>query len=264
MSQKGRAVVTGASAGIGKIYADRLAQQGYDIVLIARRADRLNAIAEELSQKYGVETEVVAADLGSIRELDGVAAKLGGDTAISVLVNNAGTSTLGSIVDSKPDDQDSMIAVNVTALVRLTAAVVSGFKERNRGTIINIGSVLGFSSLPISAIYSGTKAFVLNFTRALQDELAATQVKVQLVAPAATATDLWEISGVPLSNLDPAWIMSAEDCVDASLKGLDLGELVTMPSVEDVTTFALYDEIRTKLLVSSQTGKVATRYQREE
>ncbi|HTF65463.1 MAG TPA: SDR family NAD(P)-dependent oxidoreductase [Edaphobacter sp.] len=157
-------------------------------------------------------------------------------------------------------DLQAMIGVNITALTQLTVAVLPGFKKRNAGTIINMGSVLGFQSLPISSIYSGTKGFVLNFTRGLQDELAKTNIVVQLVAPAAIATDIWEISGVPLSKLDPATVMKAEDAVDAALAGLDLGERVTLPSVEDLQLLANYDTARLALLGSSQSSKPATRY----
>jgi short-subunit dehydrogenase len=125
---------------------------------------------------------------------------------------------------------------------------------------INIGSVLGFFSLPISSIYSATKGYVLNFTLGLQDEFADTNVAIQLVLPAATATDLWEISGVPLTALNPDHVMSIENCVDAALAGLDLGEKVTMPSVEDKSLLATYNAARIALFSASQSGKPASRY----
>jgi short-subunit dehydrogenase len=165
-----------------------------------------------------------------------------------------------SVGEIKAPDLQAMIGVNITALTRLTVAVLPGFKRRNAGAIINMGSVLGFQSLPISSIYSGTKGFVLNFTRGLQDEMAKTNIIVQLVAPAAIATDIWEISGVPLSKLDPATVMKAEDAVDAALAGLDLGEKVTLPSVENLQLLTNYDTARLALLGSSQSSKPATRY----
>ena len=241
---KGTAVVTGASAGIGKVYADRLA-----------------AVAGELRAKHGVAVEPVVADLANTADLDRVAAKLASDAQVTLLVNNAGTSALGPVVQAKSADLDAMTDINVTALARLTLAVLPRFKERDHGTIINIGSVLGFEALPISSIYSATKGYVLNFTRGLQTELAGTKVVVQLVLPSATATDIWEISGVPLSALDPNIIMSVEDCVDAALAGLDLGEAVTLPSVEDAAALlAAYDAARIALLGASHTGKPASRY----
>jgi short-subunit dehydrogenase len=233
-SLKGTAIITGSSAGMGKLFADRLARRGYDLILIARRADRLDTVAKELKDKYGVAIQTLVADLGSAADLEKVVQNISKDESITLLLNNAGTSTLGSLTESKRPDLDAMINVNITALTRLTIAVLPSFKKRNSGTIINMGSVLGFNSLPISSIYSGTKGYVLNFTRGLQDELADTNIVVQLVAPAAIATDIWEISGVPLSQLDPATVMKAENAVDAALAGLDLGEKLTLPSVEDL------------------------------
>jgi len=259
-NNKGTAVVTGASAGMGKLFADRLAKRGYDLILVARRADRLEAVAKELKSQYGVSVQTLVADLGAASDLDRVVKSISSDESISLLLNNAGTSTLGSVGEIKAPDLQAMIGVNITALTRLTVAVLPGFKRRNAGAIINMGSVLGFQSLPISSIYSGTKGFVLNFTRGLQDEMAKTNIIVQLVAPAAIATDIWEISGVPLSKLDPATVMKAEDAVDAALAGLDLGEKVTLPSVENLQLLTNYDTARLALLGSSQSSKPATRY----
>lgn len=259
-TNKGTAVVTGASAGMGKLFADRLAKRGYNLILVARRADRLEAIAKELTSQYGVSVQTLVADLGAASDLDRVVKAISDDESITLLLNNAGTSTLGSVGEIKEPDLQAMIGVNITALTRLTVAVLPGFKKRDAGAIINMGSVLGFQSLPISSIYSGTKGFVLNFTRGLQDELARTNIIVQLVAPAAIATDIWEISGVPLSKLDPATVMKAEDAVDAALAGLDLGEKVTLPSVEDLHLLTNYDAARLALLGSSQSSKPATRY----
>jgi short-subunit dehydrogenase len=198
-SFKGTAVITGSSAGMGKLFADRLAKRGYNLILIARRPDRLEAVAKELKDKYGVVAiQTLVADLGSTADLEKVVQDISKDESITLLLNNAGTSTLGLLAESKQPDLDAMVNVNITALTRLTIAVLPGFKKRNSGTIINIGSVLGFHSLPISSVYSGTKGYVLNFTRGLQDELADKKIVVQLVAPAAIATDIWEISGVLL------------------------------------------------------------------
>jgi short-subunit dehydrogenase len=245
---------------MGRLFADRLAKRGYDLILVARRADRLDAVAKELKGRYGVSVQTLVADLGGGTDLDRVVDTISGDESITLLLNNAGTSTLGSVGDIKESDLEAMIGVNIIALTRLTVAVLPGFKKRDSGTIINMGSVLGFQSLPISSIYSGTKGFVLNFTRGLQDELAKTKIVVQLVAPAAIATDIWEISGVPLSQLDPATVMKAEDAVDAALAGLDLGEKLTLPSVEDLQLLTNYDTARLALLGSSQSSKPATRY----
>ena len=153
-----------------------------------------------------------------------------------------------------------MISVNITALTRLSIAALGAFKARDKGTIINIGSVLGFHTTPLSAVYSGTKSFVLSFTRGLQGEVADSKVRVQLVLPATTATEIWDVAGVALSSLDQSIVMDPGNCVDAALAGLDQGEAITMPSVHDMDLFEAYDSARTKLYAGSRTGKPASRY----
>lgn len=256
----GTAVITGASAGLGRVFADRLAQRGYNLLLIARRGDLLEEVAKKLSSSYGITVNTWAADLSKPSELQAAADKLSADSSITMLVNNAGVSTLASVGSTQAAEAASMIAVNISALTALTIAVLPGFKARDRGIILNIGLVLGFAGLPISSIYSGTKGYVYLFTRGLQEEVSGTNVRVQLVAPAATATDIWELSGVPLSNLDAATVMTAENCVDAALRGMDLGEAVTMPSSNEVGLLSQFDELRVKLLVAAQHGKPADRY----
>ncbi len=256
----GTAVVTGASAGLGRIYADRLAGRGYDLILVARRGDLLDTAASAIRARHGVTVKTLVADLGNAADLESVASAISADPAVTMLVNNAGVSTFAPVAQTSAADLATMLNVNITALTRLSHAVLPLFKQRDRGTIVNIGSVLGFHTLPISSIYSGTKAFVLQFTRGLQDEVAGTQVRVQLVLPAATATDIWELSGFALSNLDQATVMRAEHCVDAALTGLDMGETITQPSLDDKALFAAYDEARTRMFGASQTGKPATRY----
>ncbi|WP_041942802.1 SDR family NAD(P)-dependent oxidoreductase [Variovorax paradoxus] len=256
----GTAVVTGASAGLGKIYADRLARRGHDLLLVARRAELLEEVAADLRTKYGVKVQTLAADLAAAGDLERVAKAVSTDASITLLVNNAGLSTLAPVAQTTAAQLQSMLDVNINALAHLSHTVLAAFKSRDRGTLVNIGSVLGFHTLPISSIYSGTKAFVVAFTRGLQDEVAGTGVKVQLVLPAATATDIWELSGVPMSALAEGTIMAAEDCVDAALAGLDLGEPITLPSVNDATLLATFVDTSAKLFGASQTSKPAARY----
>ena len=257
---QGTALVTGASSGLGAVYADRLASRGFDLILVARRVERLGVLAKSLAEKYGVAVRAMAADLSAPADLQRVADELAGNPAITMLVNNAGVSTLGAVVDSPREGIAAMDRVNVTALAQLTYAVLPQFKLRNSGTIINIGSVLSFHILPVSTIYSATKGYVMNFTRGLQQELAGTGIRVQLVLPASTATEIWELSGVPLAQLDQATIMRAEDCVDAALAGLDQGELVTLPSVEDQALWERFDAARLALFAGAMHGKPASRY----
>jgi hypothetical protein len=257
---KGKAVITGASTGIGKVFADRLAKRGYDLILIARRADRLNLLAAELRAAYSVSVQTMPADLADSTQLGAVVDLIAADERVSLLLNNAGTATLGAFVDSTAEDISAMVNLNIVALTRLTLAVLPGFKRRNQGSIINIGSVLGLNSLPVSSVYSGTKGYVLNFTRGVHQEVAGTNIRVQLVLPAAIATDLWDISGFPLSQLDPRTVITAENAVDASLAGLDLGEDLTFPSLNDLELLANYDSARTSLFTATLTGQPAGRY----
>ncbi len=253
---RGTAVVTGASAGLGRVFAERLAGQGYNLILVARRASKLAELALQLARKYGVTVEPVAADLATSEGVDRIAAYFSVRDDIALLLNNAGTSTLGDVSESKPDSLAAMINLNVIALTRLCVAALVAFRGRDRGAIINVGSVLGFHSLPISSVYSGTKGYVLNFTLGIQQEVAGSNVKVHLAAPGAIATDLWEISGVPLSNLDPAMVMTAERAVDAILAGFALGESVILPSVESSALLQHYEEARLALLTASQSSNL--------
>jgi short-subunit dehydrogenase len=254
------AVVTGASSGIGEVYAERLAARGYDLVLVARRADRLEALSAKIAKAHGVKVQVIGADLENEADLARVEQLLETNPAVRVLVNNAGKSRLAPLAQAPLADSLSQIALNITSLVRLTHAALPGFVARDEGVIINIASVLALQSLPISSVYSGTKGFVLNFSRGLQAELAGTQVRVQVVLPASTATEVWNESGVPLSTLNPAAVMTTEDMVDAALAGLDQGEAVTLPSVHDAGLWETHDAARQALFAATQTGKPAPRY----
>jgi len=258
------AVVTGASSGIGAVYADRLAARGYDLVLVARRADRLSALAGKLSAAHGIKVQVLVADLAKESDLADVEAVLKRDASVRVLVNNAGIARFSPFAQSAAADGASQIALNITALTRLTLAVLPGFVERNEGAVINIASVLAVHALPISTVYSATKAYVLQFSRGLQGELASTGVKVQAVLPAATETEIWteSVSGVPLSALQKDTIMSAEDLVDAALAGFDKGEAVTWPSVGDAGLWNTFDTARSTLFAATQTGMPAARYKK--
>ena len=253
------AVVTGASSGIGAAYADRFAQRGYDLVLVARRAERLQALADKLSGQYGVRVHCLAADLESDAGHASVADYLRAHPAISVLVNNAGTARLAPLAGSAWADAQSQVALNITALTRLTHAVLPAMKAANSGLIINVASVLSLHTLAISAVYSATKAFVLAFSRGVQEELAGSAVRVQVVLPAATATELWDNSGVPLAALAPDTVMATDAMVDAAMVGLDAGESITMPSVADASLVTSYEAARMALFAASQTGIVAPR-----
>lgn len=257
---KKTALVTGASSGIGAIYADRLAARGYDLILIARRADRLEALCEQIAKTHGVKAEPIVADLTRDEDVARIETLVATREDVQVLVNNAGIARLAPAAQTPANDALAQIALNITALTRLTQAAVPAFVARKQGLIINIASVLAVHSLPISAIYSGTKAFVLQYSRGLQQELAETGVKVQLVLPASTATQLWDLSGVPLAALDKNTLMTTENMVDAALAGLDQGETITWPSVADASLWEKYEAARGELFASTQAGTPAPRY----
>jgi len=257
---KGKALVTGASSGIGAIYADRLAHRGYDLILVARNQGRLDALAKRLAGETGRKIETVTADLNDKADLHRVEALLRNDAGITALVNNAGVGAVGSLLESDIDKMDDMIALNVGALTRLTYAAVPGFVARGGGTIINVASVVGIAPEVLNGVYGGTKAYVLALSLSLQKELADKNVRVQAVVPGATATDFWEIAGQPVEHLPAQIVMRADDMVDAALAGLDQGELVTIPSLPDAADWQSYEAARQKLMPNLSLRVPAARY----
>src|SRR5277367_44959 len=215
----GTALVTGASSGIGAVYADRLAKRGYDLILVARNGEKLKSLAARLTSETGRSVKVIPADLGEKAALAKVEALLRDDKSITMLVNNAGTAALTPLLDSNVDQMEAMIALNVTALTRLTYAVAPAFVARGAGTIINIGSVVGIVPERLNGVYGGGKAYVLAFSQSLQHELSDKGVRVQAVLPGATATEFWAIAGLPVEHLPQQIVMSADDMVDAALAG---------------------------------------------
>jgi short-subunit dehydrogenase len=215
----GKALITGASAGIGATYADRLARRGYELILVARDQNRLQALADRLSDETGVRVEVLKADLSSRVDLARIEQRLREDEQITLLVNNAGISAEGSLVGGDIDAYESMIRLNVLAVTRLIGAVAPGFVARGTGTIINISSVLALAPELFNGVYSGTKAFVLNLTQSLQMELGEKGVRVQAVLPGATRTEIWGESGVDVASFPPGFVREVDEMVDAALAG---------------------------------------------
>ncbi|WMJ69683.1 SDR family oxidoreductase [Stenotrophomonas sp. 24(2023)] len=256
----GTALVTGASSGIGAIYADRLAQRGYDLILVARNRTRLNTLAADISTRTGRAVEVLAADLVEPAELAVVEAKLRDDASIRLLVNNAGIGTHTSLLDSDVERMTNLITLNVTAPTRLAYAAVPGFVQRGQGAIINIASIVALAPELLNGVYGGSKAFLLAFSRSLKRELAGTGVHVQAVLPGATATEFWDVGGLPVSNLDPAIVMTAENLVDASLVGFDRGEFITVPSLHEGELLEAYEAAREGLTGKLSSRTVAARY----
>jgi short-subunit dehydrogenase len=256
---KGTALITGASTGIGAVYADRLAKRGYDLILVARSKEKLSEVAAQL-KSTGRRVETISADLTKKEDVQRVAERLSNDTTITALVNNAGVASVAKLLDADIDDLEGMIYLNVTALTRLTHAALPRFLERRNGLIINIASVVAVAPELLNGTYSGTKAYVVNFTQSLKNEVEGKGVTVQAVLPGATATPLWERAGHPVENLPSEIVMTAEDMVDASLAGLDRNEFITIPALPDVADWERYEAARKALGPNLSRQKPAARY----
>lgn len=259
-STKGTAVITGASSGIGAVYADRLASRGYDLILIARSADKLERVAQQVGSKSGRKVDIFPADLTDPLDVARVELMLKTNPELSLLINNAGFGAVDPLLKSDVDDMSAMISLNVDALTRLTYAAAPQFASRGTGTIINIASIVGITPEQLNGVYGGTKAFVIAFSQSLAHELEGTGVEVQVVLPGATATDFWDASGGSLDNLPGEIVMSTEDLVDAALAGLDQGELVTIPALQDAGLWETYEAARRAMFGKLSNKAVAPRY----
>jgi uncharacterized protein len=228
---KGTALITGASSGIGAVYADRLASRGYDLIIVARNRNRLDGLARRLTDETERSVEVLAADLNSKADLSRVEDALKSDSSITMLVNNAGTGTFAPLLDCDANKMEEMIFLNITALTRLTYAVAPRFVARGTGTIINISSVAGIAPEFLNGVYGGSKAYVLAFSLSLQHELAPKGIRIQTVLPGAISVR--DVGGMPVSHSPSEIVMTADNLVDAALAGLDQSELVTIPALAD-------------------------------
>lgn len=257
---KGLAVITGASSGIGAVYADRLAKRGYDLLLVARSRERLADLAKNLESNTGRKVEILAADLTDSNDLAGLEQTLREDSRVTLLVNNAGVGATAPLLNSDVDEMSRMIALNVDAPMRLTYAVVPGFVKRGAGVIINIASVVAVAPEILNGVYGGTKAFLLGLSQSLRHELANTGVKVQAVLPGATATNFWNAAGKPVEQLPHEIVMTAEDMVDAALAGFDQGEFVTIPALPDAAQWNTYESARQAMMPNLSRTEPAARY----
>jgi short-subunit dehydrogenase len=221
-----RAVITGASAGLGASFARHLAARGVDVTLVARRSDRLQAMAGEL----GGDVEVLVADLVDRDDLERVAARLDDpQRPVDLLVNNAGLGAYGDVADLDADLQVRLVDLNVAALVRLTRAVLPQLQARRGGAVIQVGSTAGFQPGPHGAVYGATKAFVRSFTEALHEELRGSGVQVLLLAPGFTETEFQAVAGVAPDAVPKAARMDADEVVATALRDLVRGRAVSVP-----------------------------------
>jgi uncharacterized protein len=260
------ALVTGASSGLGAAFAKRLAQDGYDLILVARRGDRLGSLADELRRVHGANAEVLVADLGRTDELRRVETRIAGETAFELLINNAGFGAYMPFIDLDPDKAEELINVKVLAVTRLTRAALPGMIARGRGSIINVSSRLaysgsmGSSQLPKRAAYVGANAFIIAFSQLVQSELEGSGVRVQALCPGLVPTEFHERVGADPSRFPAALVMQPEEVVQASLAALALGEVVCVPAMDDISLLAQIQASERQFFDKTRTGELAERY----
>ena len=251
-------LITGASSGIGAVYADRFARRGHDLVLVARDGGRMESLAERLRGETGVATDIIRADLTDANDVAKVEDRLRSDAAIGVLVNNAGAALPGSFLDQSPDQVAGLISLNTIALARLASAVAPRFAAAGAGAIINIASVVGFAPEMGLTVYGATKAFVTFLSQGLHLELGPKGVYVQAVLPAATRTEIWERSGRDVNAL--SGVMDTGELVDAALVGFDRRETITIPPLPDAGQWEAFEAARKAMLPNFRQIHAADRY----
>jgi len=265
----GTAVVTGASSGIGATYARKLADRGWDLVLVARREERLAALAGQMRAGTDATVETLVADLGVEGDLARVAERVAA-ADVDLLVNNAGINGYGPFAETDPGLLTRVLAVNVVAPTVLARTAVPGMLDRGRGAVVNVASLLAFAGalapdpLPYRAVYGGTKGYVVAFTRTLAAELAASPVTVQVLCPGLTATEFHLTQGAePVPGREErvhgAGGMPAEDVVTASLAGLRTGETVCVPGLAEPEALARLAAVEAEIRGASRSG-LAPRY----
>jgi len=258
------ALVTGASAGIGQSFAVELASRGHDLVVVARRRDRLDALAQRLTAQHRADVQVLVADLATAAGVDAVAARAA-DTPLDLVVNNAGFGGYRPFVELDPRVADDLLSVHVRAVVQVTRAALPGMVKRASGGIINVASLLALSGsapagnfMPFRAVYAGAKAFLMTFTQILAAELAETKVRVQVCLPGIVKTEFHEVQGIDTSRMPPR--MDPDDVARASLAALAKGEVVCVPALEDPGALQKLDEAQRAVLSFARTPELASRY----
>jgi short-subunit dehydrogenase len=256
------AMVTGASSGIGEAYAERLASDGWDLVLVARRRDRLEQLTGRLTTSYGVSARAAVADLGEQHQLAALCAEAA-ELPLDLLVNNAGLAHYGPFIDLDLDAAAELVGVNVLAPLMLTRSALPGMVSRGAGSVVNVASLLAFSGAwqashaPQRAVYAGTKSFIVTFTRIVADELAGTGVRLQVLCPGIVRTEFHTRQGMDLSAVPR---MEPADVVQASLVDLDRGVIVSIPGAAGDDAIAPVDEAQQVLAGITRTVELPERY----
>ena len=260
----GTALITGASTGLGAVYADRLAKRGHDLILVARNGAQMEELAAKLRADAGVTVDVIAADLTNSDDVSRIEQRLADDASITLFVNNAGMSLTGGTLENSAADIERIIALNITAAARLAIAAGKAFGARGKGAIVNIASVLALAPEMYEGVYSGSKAFLLNLSLAIANSVREQGVVVQAVLPGATRTEIWERSGKDIDAFPAEMVMDASDLVDAALLGLDRGEEVTIPPLADESQWRDYQAARLAMGPGLSRRDVAGRYRASE
>ncbi|OFS89820.1 SDR family oxidoreductase [Stenotrophomonas sp. HMSC10F06] len=258
MSQLPTVLITGASSGIGTVYAERFARRGHDLVLVARDTARLESLAARLRQDTGVAVDVLPADLTVRTDLATVETRLRDDACIGILINNAGVAQSGGFTDQSADSIDQVVTLNTLALTRLAAAIAPRLANAGEGAIVNIGSVVGLAPEFGMSVYGASKAFVLFLSQGLSLELSPKGVYVQAVLPAATRTEIWERAGIDINTLPE--VMDVGELVDAALVGFDRRETVTIPPLHVAARWDTLEASRQGLISDIRQAQAAERY----
>ena len=259
------ALVTGASSGIGAAVADRLARGGRDLIVVARRRERLDELAARLTGDAGVTVDVLVADLTDTHDLERVAERVGAEERLDLLVNNAGFAGYRPFVEIEADVAARLVAVHVEAPLRLCRAALPGMMRRGAGAVVNVASLLALSGpveMPMRgrATYAAAKSFLLTYTQLLAQELAATGVQAMVCLPGMVES---EFHGVGSANsLSGMPLMTADDVAQAIVAGLELGETVCAPGLEDAGVFERLREVQQQVLGAARSTQLAARYRR--
>ncbi len=259
------ALVTGGSSGIGAAFAERLAAGGYDVILVARRADRLEALCGRLRAQHGIRADFMAIDLADGASLRALEKRIGDEPQLERLVNNAGFGAYKPFVELGADEAEELVRVQVTAVTRLTRAALPGMIARGRGAVINVSSRLAWSAtltlphLPKRAVYAASKAYINTFSQIVAHELAGTGVQVQALCPGIVRTEFHERQGMDPSRFPAAAVMSPEDVVTGSLAGLEAGEVICVPALHEASALADFQQAERRMF-ETPSGALAARY----